>query len=122
MRQVQRRAWQATCCNAATERHVVDIELQELLTMNAPLNNSQVKLLMAESLSYRAPMVDSPAPPQFGGLIGRIAARIAAAWHRRAVMDELSSLSDRDLADIGINRGDLGRIFDPRFNRDRYHA
>ncbi|MDB5369875.1 MAG: hypothetical protein JWP20_1433 [Roseomonas sp.] len=30
---------------------------------------------------------------------------------RRRVMDELSMLTDRELADIGLNRGDIGRVF-----------
>ncbi|MBO1074818.1 DUF1127 domain-containing protein [Roseomonas marmotae] len=31
---------------------------------------------------------------------------------RRRVMDELSMLSDRELADIGLSRGDIHRVFE----------
>ena len=31
--------------------------------------------------------------------------------HRRAVLDELASLTDRELADIGLNRMELGDVF-----------
>jgi uncharacterized protein YjiS (DUF1127 family) len=31
------------------------------------------------------------------------------------VRRELDSMTDRELADIGINRYDVGRIFDPEF-------
>lgn len=34
---------------------------------------------------------------------------------RRAVIAELSMLSDRELADIGLSRVDLPRIFEPAF-------
>ncbi len=35
--------------------------------------------------------------------------------HRRAVIDELSMLSDHELSDIGLSRSDLPRVFDPSF-------
>ena len=38
---------------------------------------------------------------------------------RRAVLDELSMLSDHELADIGLSRVDLGRVFDPSFAAER---
>jgi uncharacterized protein YjiS (DUF1127 family) len=41
---------------------------------------------------------------------------------RQAVLEELSALSDRELADIGLNRGDLPRVFDPAFAKARYKA
>src|SRR5690606_25335919 len=37
---------------------------------------------------------------------------IAEYPRRRRVMDELSMLTDRELADIGLSRGDIPRIFD----------
>ena len=44
----------------------------------------------------------------------------AAAWlrqhrERRAVIDELSQLNDRELADIGLSRGDVPHVFDRAF-------
>lgn len=41
---------------------------------------------------------------------------------RQAVLEELSALSDRELSDIGLNRGDLPRVFDPAFAKARYKA
>jgi uncharacterized protein YjiS (DUF1127 family) len=36
-----------------------------------------------------------------------------AEWpRRRAVYDQLHSLSDRELADIGLTRGDISHVFD----------
>ena len=42
-----------------------------------------------------------------------------AAWPRRhAELQELSALSERELADIGLARSDIKRVFDPAFGRD----
>jgi len=35
------------------------------------------------------------------------------------VLDELSGLSDHELADIGLARNDLSRVFDPAFAHAR---
>jgi uncharacterized protein YjiS (DUF1127 family) len=54
--------------------------------------------------------------------IGRKVAN-ALAWlvampRRRAVIDELRMLTDRELADIGIARNELKRVFDPAYAHD----
>jgi uncharacterized protein YjiS (DUF1127 family) len=64
----------------------------------------------------------TPARP---GLIARF--RAALRWivempRRRAVMEELSMLSDHELADIGLARGDLPYIFDSAFCAERNAA
>ena len=46
-------------------------------------------------------------------------ARVEAYRARRAVLNELTQLSDRDLDDIGLSRGQLHRVFDPEFARSR---
>jgi uncharacterized protein YjiS (DUF1127 family) len=55
-----------------------------------------------------------------------LASRLAGAvqWltempRRRALLNELSALSDHELADIGLSRADLPRVFDPTFARQR---
>ena len=93
--------------------------------MNAPLAKEQIALLMSDSLTYRAPVVEgtdgtvADRRPSFLDRVRAFAAEIAAIPHRRAVIDELGSLSDRELADIGLSRGELGRVFDPRFQTRR---
>lgn len=52
------------------------------------------------------------------GLFARLRAWASAAMRRRAVIAELNMLSDRDLADIGLTRADLPRVFDPEFVRE----
>ena len=53
-----------------------------------------------------------------------IVARIGAWLTRRAAVDELATLTDHELADIGLSRGDLAVAFDQGFvskrNADRF--
>jgi uncharacterized protein YjiS (DUF1127 family) len=49
---------------------------------------------------------------------------LAAKWlmelpRRRALLDELNTLSDHELADIGLTRSELSRVFDPGFAAQR---
>jgi uncharacterized protein YjiS (DUF1127 family) len=39
--------------------------------------------------------------------------------HRRAVFEQLQAMSDRELADIGLERADLARVFDDDFATTR---
>lgn len=42
--------------------------------------------------------------------------RAVANWpSKQRTYAELQSLTDRELADIGLSRGDVGRVFDPAF-------
>ena len=84
--------------------------------MSAPMTKNQMSLLMSDSVSFR------PAETVRPSLLSRIARFFAALSdlpRRRAVIDELSTLTDRELADIGLNRSELGRVFDPRFVQAR---
>jgi len=96
--------------------------------MNAPLAKEQIALLMSDSLTYRSPVVEgtdgtiitaNAAAPSLLQRIGGWFSGLLAISRRRAVLDELSSLSDRELADIGLNRAELSRVFDPRFAEAR---
>ena len=91
--------------------------------MNAPLAKEQIALLMSDSLTYRSPAVtgtDSayaePHPSVLaavGQRVKELFARVAALPRRAAVLNELSRMSDRELADIGLNRHELTQVFDP---------
>lgn len=95
--------------------------------MNAPLAKEQIALLMSDSLTYRGAVVegtdgtisDAPASRSLLQRISSLGSALLARWHRRQVLDELSSLGDRELADIGLNRAELGRVFDKRFAESR---
>ena len=40
---------------------------------------------------------------------------LATYPRRRALYEQLNAMSDRELRDIGLTRGDLARVFDPDF-------
>jgi uncharacterized protein YjiS (DUF1127 family) len=61
------------------------------------------------------------APVRKHGFASWIAARVAAfrTWRENArALAELSGMSDRELVDVGLTRGDINRMFDDRFNQD----
>ena len=44
---------------------------------------------------------------------------VLRAWHKRSrISYQLGRMSDRDLADIGITRGDIDAVVRGRFSRD----
>ena len=93
--------------------------------MNAPLSKQHLSLLMSDSLTYREPAVEAAPRPAATGLFARLRAawtHLASLPQRRAVLDELSMLTDRELSDIGLNRSELGRVFDPRFAQSRQRS
>jgi uncharacterized protein YjiS (DUF1127 family) len=68
----------------------------------------------AAEAAMRQARFEAPKP----SLLGYISA--ALAWiadlpRRRAVLDELSTLTDRELADIGLTRAELRHVFDQNF-------
>jgi uncharacterized protein YjiS (DUF1127 family) len=94
--------------------------------MSAPLTKSQMAFELPR-LSYIDTRWEEPAshpkaePARERGFASWIAARVAGyrTWRENArARAELSSMSERELFDVGLNRGDIGRVFDPRFNQD----
>jgi uncharacterized protein YjiS (DUF1127 family) len=70
--------------------------------------------------SYDEPPVTVVKTPRngIGYWLGRAAAAFTAWRRRQAVLQELGMLSERELADIGLSRADLPRVFDPAFAAD----
>ncbi len=56
-----------------------------------------------------------PAARRTPGPIGRAFARMRSLASRGGTINELRQFSDRELADIGLNRCDVPRVFDPTF-------
>jgi uncharacterized protein YjiS (DUF1127 family) len=80
------------------------------------------------TLSYVDASLEEPnlriqsAPASKGrGIAEWLAARVSAfiAWRQNAVARfELSRMTDHELMDIGLNRGDVDRAFMPGYNED----
>ncbi len=50
--------------------------------------------------------------------LGDALAHLVAYFRRGAVLAELNSLDDRELADIGLSRSNLAQVFDSNFARE----
>jgi len=95
--------------------------------MSAPLTKSQMAFDLPK-LSYidtrwEEPSVQLAPQPvvREHGFASWVASRVEAyrTWRSRArAIAELGNMSDRELFDVGLNRGDIDRIFDDRFNQD----
>ncbi len=89
--------------------------------MNAFVAKEEIALLMPNRLShyFQDDAIYTPGPERKpAGLFTRIATffRMVAEMPRRAaILQELSALSDHELADIGLVRADLARVFDLDF-------
>ena len=93
--------------------------------MNAPLSKEQIALLMSDHMtvrSYALPGTDGTVAEARPGFLARLRIAVSAWMQRRTVLAELDGLSNRELADIGLNRADLPLVFDPAFARTRDQA
>jgi uncharacterized protein YjiS (DUF1127 family) len=89
--------------------------LHQLSPATAAREADQVRLA---AISARDEVIGNAVRAAFGKLFGGIGAvlRFVAQYPERArVLRQLHGLSDRELADIGLERGDLGRVFDEDF-------
>ena len=90
--------------------------------MNAPMTNDQFSFSLG-SLSYiGSDFDDAPAygsAAQRGSWIGKLLGFFVEWRRRQAVLQEMEMMTDRELADIGLARADLPRVFDPEFAADR---
>ena len=93
-------------------------------TMTAQITKDQFNYSLGNA-SYVDYSVDEPPARVFevptlgiGGFLRRMVAAVADWRRRQAVIREMEMLTDRDLADIGLTRSDLPRVFDPEFATD----
>jgi uncharacterized protein YjiS (DUF1127 family) len=93
--------------------------------MSVQTSEQAMAFQLPEMQSYHSTWDDADYEPVFPrrrrGWADRLASagRTLRAWSRRmAVRQELRSMTDRELADMGINRYDVERIFDPEFSRE----
>ena len=91
--------------------------------MSASVANSSFQL---PSLSYidakwEEPSLAAQQPVASGGLAAWLSRRVGAlaGWYRnQQTAAELAGMSDYELADIGLARSDLTRVFRSEFNQD----
>ena len=92
--------------------------------MTNRIAKDEMALLMPHSLGhyFQDDAEDMPVQDNAPSLFARIAASVrwlAEMPRRRAVINELAALSDHELADIGLTREDVKRVFDPAFSSER---
>ncbi len=90
--------------------------------MSAPLAKDQFAFELPNQTYVDTHLEDPILPPlSRGGRRHGVRAWIAAfrAWReKRAALSELDMMSERELADIGLTRSDLPRVFNDNFNAD----
>ena len=97
--------------------------------MSAPMTKSQMAFELPR-LSYIDTRWEEPdvqsVPPRaeptrhhgFASWIAAGAAPFRSWLENERARTELSNMTDHQLCDVGLNRGDLDRVFDDRFNQD----
>lgn len=90
--------------------------------MSAPLTKDQLAFALP-NLTYVDTRLEDPVlPPLSGGeRLRGVRAWLAAfrAWReKRVALAELETMSDPELADIGLTRADLPRVFNDNLNAD----
>lgn len=87
------------------------------------INKNEFSFKLPEMLSYHSTWDDADYEPMVPRRPASWLSQVMAApmrlvtklTERHRVMNELAHLSDRDLADLGITRYDIPRVFDPAF-------
>ena len=95
--------------------------------MNASLNRDEFGFHLPDMLSYHSTWDDADYEPALPRRRQGLLARLAGApvrWaklytERQRVMSELARMSDRDLADLGLSRHEIPRVFDSEFAAQR---
>lgn len=84
--------------------------------MSAQFAKDQVSYFAPTSMSEASPTVFAPARDgAFGKALRSVRAWLADAVKRQTVLGELQALSEHELADIGLARSDIPRVFDRAF-------
>jgi uncharacterized protein YjiS (DUF1127 family) len=91
--------------------------------MTASINKNEFSFKLPDMLSYHSTWDDADYEPTLPTRRASWFLRAVAApmrlvtklAERHRVMNELARLSDRELADLGMSRYDIPRVFDPSF-------
>lgn len=86
--------------------------------MNAPIAKDQLTFSLGNLTYIDGTYEEAPRPvakPERHSLLDRVLAKVTEWRRRRQVIEEMAMMTDRELADIGLSRSDLSRVFDPSF-------
>jgi uncharacterized protein YjiS (DUF1127 family) len=89
-----------------------------LLSLGTHATNPAVEDVRLAALRARDEAIGTAVKHAFMAVfrgVGAAFAFLAAYPERTRTLRQLASLTDRELADIGLERGDLGRVFDADF-------
>jgi uncharacterized protein YjiS (DUF1127 family) len=93
--------------------------------MNAPFSNNELRFALPTDLRFSAADGHRDAAEAHVATGQALARRLADAlayvatfFRHGAVLAELRGMSDHELADIGLSRGQVHRVFDPAFARE----
>ena len=87
--------------------------------MTARFARDEMSFVMPSSFSTTQTVRGASRPTSLSAKIASMLLWLADLPRRRAVIEELSSLSDHELADIGLTRGEVVRVFDSGFAAER---
>lgn len=92
--------------------------------MNAPVTQDQFQFSLG-NLSYIGPSYEEPQTARVNSprgetksWFGRLVSALAEWRQHQVVLQEMQTMSDRELSDIGLSRSDVSRVFDPSFAKD----
>jgi len=94
--------------------------------MSAPIAKSQLQFALP-NLSYvdarwEEPELHAPARARAPAAKPGLLARLATWTRRQREAAELGGMTERELSDIGLNRGDIGRVFSIEHSKDLREA
>lgn len=107
----------AGAAGAATESIMNPRDTQEqigLFPATSTPDAAAIQTIRAQALAAR----DAAIAAMLAGAVRAVgrAVRTLLSWpHRRATYESLRRMSDRQLADIGLTRADIARVFEPDF-------
>lgn len=87
--------------------------------MTARFARDEMSFVMPSNFSTPQTMRGESRPTSLSARITSLLLWVADLPRRRAVIEELSALSDHELADIGLTRGEVSRVFDRGFAAER---